>query len=54
MSESDPGGRERSPDYFVKYIFSFGRDLPEARDLWFSIPSGNRKKKENDKFRTRF
>ena len=33
MSESDPGGRERSPDFFVKYIFSFGRDLPEARDV---------------------
>ena len=33
MSESASGGRERSPDFFVKYIFSFGRDLPEARDL---------------------
>ena len=33
MSESASGGRERSPDFFVKYIFSFGRDLPEARDV---------------------
>ena len=33
MSESASGGRKRSPDFFVKYIFSFGRDLPEARDV---------------------
>ena len=33
MSEVASGERERPPDYFVKYIFESGRDLPEARDL---------------------
>ena len=37
MSESASGGRERSPYFFVKYIFSFGRDLPEAREMLVAV-----------------
>ena len=37
MSESASGGRKRSPDFFVKYIFSIGRDLAEARDVMGAI-----------------
>ena len=29
-SEFVSGERERPPDYFVKYIFESGRDLPQA------------------------
>ena len=33
MSESDPGGRERSPDFLSSIFSEPGMDLPEAREL---------------------